>query len=312
MLKLTGTIVPLVTPFSGDDESIDHRALADLVEFITRQGADGLMPTALTGEGPLLSPEEILEVWDGVFEVPAGTHPVIPAIVSTTTRTAQRLAAAAEKKGAAAVMAAPVLPELYAGRSVEDVVRFYQDLARATTLPIILFNYPSLTGVDFVPALVQRLADLPSVAYIKESTGDTRRVHGIQRLLGNRIEVICGAPNVALESLALGCQAWITGIMNDVPRSCRQLMQALRNGKDPALARSIYDNQVLPMVDVLAANSNPTGTIKAGVRARGVEVGIPRRPGHDVGPADWEAIAALMDRIAAAEERTKTLLEVRP
>ena len=310
MLTLTGTIVPLVTPFSADGESIDHRALEGLVGFITRQGADGLMPTALTGEGPLLSPEEILEVWEVVFEAAGRAHPVIPAIVSTTTRTALRLAAAAERKGAAAVMAAPVLPELYAGRSVEDVIRFYQDLARATSLPIILFNYPSLTGVDFVPALLQRLADIPGVAGIKESTGDTRRVHGIQRLLGDRLEVICGAPNVALESLALGCRTWITGIMNDVPRSCRQLLRAIHHRKDLALARSIYFNQVLPMVDVLSANFNPTGTIKAGVRARGVDVGIPRRPGHDVGPAEWEEITALMGRIAAEEEQTGTILGV--
>lgn len=310
MQKLTGTIVPLVTPFSADSGSIDPPALENLVAFITRQGADGLMPTALTGEGPLLSPEETLEVWEVVFGVAGRTHPIIPAIVSTTTRTALRLAAAAEEQGAAAVMAAPVLPELYAGRSVEDVIRFYQDIARVTSLPIILFNYPSLTGVDFVPSLVQRLADIPSVAYIKESTGDTRRVHGIQRLLGNRLEVICGAPNVAFESLALGCRAWITGIMNDVPRSCRQLMRAIQKNGDLALARSIYFNQVLPMVDVLAANFNPTGTIKAGVRARGVDVGTPRRPGHDVEPAGLEEIAALMGRIAAEEERTGEVLGV--
>jgi 4-hydroxy-tetrahydrodipicolinate synthase len=308
MQKLTGTIVPLVTPFAADDKSIDHHALEGLVEFITRQGADGLMPTALTGEGPLLSPEEMLEVWEVVFRVAGHTHPIIPAIISTTTRTALRLAATAEQKGAAAIMAAPILPELYAGRSVEDIIRFYRDIAGVTSLPIILFNYPSLTGVDFLPALVQRLADIPSVAYIKESTGDTRRIHGIQRLLGDRLEVICGTPNTAFESLALGCRAWITGIMNDVPRSCRQLLSALQENQDLALARSIYFNQILPVVDVLAANFNPTGTIKAGVRARGVDVGTPRRPGHDVEPSEWRDIAALMDRIAAEEEKTGKLL----
>jgi 4-hydroxy-tetrahydrodipicolinate synthase len=198
-------------------------------------------------------------------------------------------------------MVAPILPELYAGRSHEDVFAFYADVASATSLPLILFNYPSLTGVDFVPSLVARLAEIENIRYIKESSGDTRRVHGIQRLLGDRLSVICGAPNVALESLALGCQAWITGIMNVAPRSARQLVQAVVELGDWGLARRIYYAQILPVVDVLARNFNPTGTIKAGVCARGVNVGIPRKPGNTVSGEDHALINRLVAEIARAE-----------
>ena len=65
--ELTGTLVPLVTPFA-DDESFDARAMRQLVDYVLEQGADGLMPTALTGEGPLLDGDETLAVWDVVFE----------------------------------------------------------------------------------------------------------------------------------------------------------------------------------------------------------------------------------------------------
>jgi 4-hydroxy-tetrahydrodipicolinate synthase len=81
-------------------------------------------------------------------------------------------------------MLAPIPPELYADRSHDDVYAFYADLAAATDLLIILFDYLSLTGIDFVPSLVLRLAEIDNVRYIKESTRDTRRVHGIQRLMG--------------------------------------------------------------------------------------------------------------------------------
>jgi len=303
-IELVGTIVPLVTPFA-DDESPDLPAMRRLIEYVLDQGADALMPTALTGEGPLLTADETLAVWDAVFDQAGGRLPIVPAVISTTTRLASRLARAAEERGAAAVMAAPILPELYAGRSEGDVVAFYADLAAATpSVPIILFNYPSLTGVDFVPSLVARLAEIDNVRYIKESTGDTRRVHGIQRLVGDRLSVICGAPNVALESLALGCRAWITGIMNVVPRSAQQLMRAVAERGDLRLARRIYYTQILPVVDVLARNYNPTGTIKAGVCARGVAVGAPRRPGHPVSPADQELLARLVADIAQAEVET--------
>lgn len=308
--ELTGTIVPLVTPFARD-ESFDEAAMGRFVDDVLRQGADGLIATALTGEGPLLTPGETLKVWDAVLERAAGRLPVITTVITSTTRTAVDLVRASEVRGAAAVMVTPVLPELYAGRSHDDVVRFYEEVAGETSLPILLFNYPSLTGIDFVPPLVERLAKIPSVKYIKESTGDIRRVHGIQRLLGERISVVCGAPNVALESLALGCKAWITGIMNVAPRSARQLMRAVQELSDLALARRIYYRQILPLVDVLARNLNPTGTIKFGVCARGVDVGVPRRPGRSVGEEDAAMLAALVRDIELEEARSQGIIEAK-
>jgi 4-hydroxy-tetrahydrodipicolinate synthase len=200
-IKLTGTIVPLVTPFAVD-ESFDPQAMGRLIEYVIEQGADALMPTALTGEGPLLEVEETIAIWGSVFEKTAGRLPIVPAVISTTTQKAIKLVRIAEEQGAVAVMVAPILPELYAGRSHDDVCTFYADVAVATSLPIVLFNYPSLTGVDFVPSLVARLVEIDNVRYIKESTGDVKRVHSLQRMMGERLSVICGAPNVALESLA--------------------------------------------------------------------------------------------------------------
>jgi 4-hydroxy-tetrahydrodipicolinate synthase len=308
--SLNGTIVPLVTPFSAD-EAFDPVAMARLIDFVLGQGADALMPSALTGEGPLLTAAETLSVWDSVFDRARGLCPIVPAVISTTTLQALRLVEAAEERGAAAVMVAPVLPELYAGRSHDDVYAFYADVAAGTSLPIILFNYPSLTGVDFVPSLVARLVEIENVQYIKESTGDTKRVHAIQRLVGSRISVICGAPNVALESLALGCRVWLTGIMNVVPRSAQQLVRAVHDLGDLSLARRIYYDQILPLVDVMARNYNPTGTIKAGVCARGVAVGAPRRPGHTVGPDDRKHLERLVAGIAQAEKEVAKELEAR-
>jgi 4-hydroxy-tetrahydrodipicolinate synthase len=110
-LKLTGTIVPLVTPF-GADESLDLLALRRLIAFVLEQGADGLMPTALTGEGLPLTRTETLAVWDVVFSEARERLPIIPAVIATTTRRAIKLVQAAEARGASAVIA--VLGFLYA------------------------------------------------------------------------------------------------------------------------------------------------------------------------------------------------------
>ncbi len=302
-MSLNGTIVPLVTPFR-DDESVDPEALRLLVDFVIDHEADGLMPTALTGEGPLLTESETLEVWDTVFDRVSGRVPVVPAVVSLTTSLACRQVKEAGRRGAAAVMVAPIVPELYAGRSEDDVWGFYNEVAAAATLPVVLFNYPSLTGVDLVPRFVARLAELEPILYIKESTADTTRVHDIQRLVGDRLSVICGAPNVALESLALGCTAWITGTLNVVPRSSKQLMRAVLEAGDLSLARRIYHEQILPTVDVIRASLNPTGTVKAGVSARGVGVGVPRRPGQALLAEHRATLESHLGLIDELEQRT--------
>lgn len=304
---LEGAIVPLVTPFENGTD-LDLKPLGSLVDFVTREGADALMPTALSGEGPLLDEDETVAVWEEVFTLAAHRLPVIPAIVSFTTRRAVALARRAERLGARAIMVAPLVPELYAGRSERDVIGFYSDVAGATSLPIILFNYPSLTGVDLVPSLVARLAAIDSIRAIKDSTADSRRVHAIRRLLGDGFQVVCGSPNAALESLALGCRAWITGLMNVVPRSARQLLRAVHVARDLELARRVYFEQILPLVDVMAATQNPTGTLKAGLLARGVKVGAPRRPGQPVDPSEQQHIGQIVAKIARAEAATERAL----
>jgi dihydrodipicolinate synthase/N-acetylneuraminate lyase len=292
---LTGTIVPLVTPFDTA-EQFDRAAFSRLVAFIRREGADALMPTALTGEGPLLTAEETIAVWEATF-AEAGGVDVVPALIVTTTRSAVGLAQHAYELGASALMVAPIVPELYAARSRRDVTRFYEEVASATPLPLILFNYPSLTGVDLTPEFLAELAEIENVRYVKESTGDSRRVHAIHR----RLEVICGNPTAAFESIALGCRAWITGILNVVCGPARHLMDALLRDGDMVRARRIYYERVLPLVDIMFANCNPTGTIKAALRARGVGVGFPRRPGSDVSAEDFRALQEFAGLIAAAE-----------
>jgi 4-hydroxy-tetrahydrodipicolinate synthase len=128
---------------------------------------------------------------------------------------------------------------------------------------------------------------------VKESTGDSKRVHAIQRLCGDRIRVICGNPNAALESLVLGCDAWITGIANVAPHSANRMLAAIHRDGDVAAARDIYYRHLLPIVDLMIRNNNPTGTIKAGLRVQGLDVGVPRRPGSDVSPEDLSILRTI-------------------
>jgi 4-hydroxy-tetrahydrodipicolinate synthase len=284
-----GPIVPLVTPFDDDGDAIDEGALRRLVEHILASRAAGVLSTALTGEGPLLTEQETERVWAATVDAVAGRVPVLGTIITTRTATAVSLARRGSQLGLSAVMPAAILPELYARRAVDDLVGFHTAIADATALPQVLFNYPALTGIDLTPEAIERLVAVPEVIAVKESSGDSRRVHALQRRFGDRITVICGSPDTALESLALGCRTWITGIMNVVPHDAERLMAAMASADLPT-ARRIYLERILPIVDVMHSSSNPTGTIKQGLRLHGCPAGPPRPPGR---PLTGSALAEL-------------------
>jgi|SRR5271165_3866933 len=277
MFKLHGMIVPLVTPFNSRD-AIDEEALISVAERARSHGGSGLMLTALTGEGTLLTANEIETVWRTVIHRYCGETPIIPAIFPTTTVEAIRLGTRAASLGASAIMVAAIMPELYGRRAHEHVLRFFQTLCAAVPLPVVLFNYPSVAGYDLTPDLVLQLAEIGNICAIKESTGDSRRVSEILYRSQGRIKIICGAPDVALESLALGSQAWITAITNVIPAGCKALIDAMQTG-DLARARELNYRVIRPMYDLLRESNNTIGTIKAGLVLRGIKAGAPRPPG---------------------------------
>lgn len=277
MSEFQGLIVPLVTPFDSAGR-IDIAALRSVADHALRHGANGLMLTALTGEGNLLSADEVETVWKAVIPRYRDRLPVIPAVFSTTTSEAIRWGNLAIDFGASAVMVTAVMPELYGRRARNHVQRFFETFCAAVPLPVVLFNYPAVAGYDLTPELVFELAAVESVRYIKESTSDSRRVSEIFSRTKDRIHVICGSPDVAFESLALGCTTWITAIMNIVPAACRALIDTIACG-DLAKARELNFQVIRPAFELIRKSSNTIGTIKAGLSLRELPVGIPRAPG---------------------------------
>lgn len=302
MLELQGMIVPLVTPFDAGG-AVDAAALISVAEHARSHGASGLMPTALTGEGPLLSAPETETVWRTLIARYRGQIPVIPAIFPTTTAEAIRLGMMAANLGASAIMVSVIMPELYGRRAEKHVLCFFESFCGAVPLPVILFNYPSVAGYDLVPELVAQLAAIGDIHWIKESTGDSRRVSEILHRTGGKIEVICGSPEVALESLALGSRAWITAITNVIPAACRALIEAVQAG-DMARARTLNSRVVRPMFEIVRESSNTIGTVKSGLALRGIKVGIPRPPGLQL--EGNEKVRAAFEAVFRAEAELRT------
>jgi 4-hydroxy-tetrahydrodipicolinate synthase len=165
----------------------------------------------------------------------------------------------------------------YSLPTAEELWEHFRAVDAAINVPIMLYNYPGRTGVDLVPDLVERLAQLESVQYIKESTGDATRVSEIIRRCGDKITVFCGCDTLALESFLMGARGWVGGVANVLPRQHVKLFELAVVEQDFAAAREL-DYRLLPMLALMEGGGKYTRFVKAGCALTGHPVGPPRPP----------------------------------
>ena len=269
-----GVFTALVTPMTSTEE-VDHRTLAELIDhLITDEGVQGLVPLGSTGEFYSLTPEERAAVVKTTLEAAAGRVPVLVGANAGSTREVIGYCRQAEQLGAAGVLlAAPY----YSLPTQEELYEHFKAIDQAIGLPIMLYNYPHRTGVDMTSELVERLAELPRVQYIKESTGDVSRISKIIRRCGEKITVFSGADGIVLESFLLGAVGWVSGAANFLAAPCVKLFELAVEQQDFAAARKHYYT-LLPALSLLEGSGCYTQLVKAGYELMGRPVGPPRRP----------------------------------
>jgi len=132
-------------------------------------------------------------------------------------------------------------------------------------------------GVDMTPVLIERLAELPNVRYVKESTGNLTRVGEILRRTGGRVGVFCGCDTLALESLREGAVGWVGGVVNVLPREHVRLFELACEQQDRAGAEQ-WSERMRPVLSMMEDEGKYTQLVKAGCALVGHPVGPPRRP----------------------------------
>ena len=189
MPDIAGVLSALVTPFTGPEAELDAPGLRELVDRSISEGVHGLVPCGSTGEFAAMGLDERRTVVEVVIDQARGRVPVIAHVGAMTTKDAVGLARHAEAHGAAAVMA--VAP-YYEPLSVTETKHYFQAVAGAISIPVILYNLPVATGVNLPPNDVADLArSTENIRYVKDTTGDlsqaARLIHGYgARRLGSR------------------------------------------------------------------------------------------------------------------------------
>ena len=177
----------------------------------------------------------------------------------------------AEQVGADAAM---VLTPYYCWIDEEEIFRHYQRIAEAVSLPIMLYNHPASTVLDMQPPLVARLAEIDNIAYIKESTTDTRRVYRINELCRGKITVFAGY--LGYESFMVGAEGWVSVCANIMPRKSARLFELAVDRNDRDGAWEVFQ-ELNPIIDFLGDHLYVHG-MKAAFRMLGRDMGDPRPP----------------------------------
>ena len=215
--------------------------------------------------------------------------PVILGISELTTTMAIQKAKKAEELGADVIM---VMPISYWKLTDQEIYDYYQQIAAATKLPMMVYNNPATSGVDMSPELIAKMfQEIENICMVKDSTGDIQRMHKFHELTQGKLPFYNGCNPLALEAFCAGASGWCTVAPNLLGKLPNQLYQAAKNG-DLALAQSLFYKQ-LPLLRFIVQGGLPK-TIKAGLNELGFSVGDPRKPLQKANPSEVNQLKSLM------------------
>jgi 4-hydroxy-tetrahydrodipicolinate synthase len=261
---LRGTGVALVTPFKKD-HSVDYDALEKLVNFVIKGGVQYVVSLGTTGETPVLSKEEKLEIFNHTCDVVAGRVPVVIGIGGNNTQgVVKELEYFPLDKAAAILSASPY----YNRPSQEGIFQHYRALAAAAPKPVILYNVPGRTGSNITAQTTLRLAkEVENIAGIKEASGNMIQCMHILKDKPKDFFVTSGDDHTTLPLIACGIDGVISVAANCFPKDFAALVQQALNGNFEKAQSLQYS--LLEGFDLLFAENNP-----AGVKAFLYELGI--------------------------------------
>ncbi len=288
---MKGIVPAVVTPFR-EDERIDYDAWQRILETLIGAGVHGLFVLGGQGEFFALDDEERQVAIRFCVQTVARRVPVYANVGAVTTRQTIRLAQRAEADGVDYVVA--VTP-YYIRPSADELLEHYREICRSVSLPVLVYNIPERTGVDFTPAVARRLADAaPNFVGLKDSSGNLDR---IEEYRASGLKVFMGRDHLILEGLERGCVGAVTACANVAPRTFVDLYAAFEAGDRERAAE--LQALVEPLRRAFSLATFPS-IVKEAMALAGLPAGRCRRP---VGLASDEVrkeLSLILDRLRAA------------
>lgn len=270
MLTLKGLYVAVVTPFKNG--KINEAGLKNNIDFLIKNGVAGIVPCGTTGESATLSWDEHRHVMDIAIEHAKGRCLVIAGAGSNNTAEAVEAVKHAKKVGADAAL---VITPYYNKPSQEGLFQHFEKVAKEAGIPMVLYNVPSRTGVNLLPATIERLCRVENIVAVKEASGDITQISEIKNRCGDKITVLSGDDAMTLPVLSIGGTGVISVVGNIAPREMADMIRLWFEGKIEA-ARNVH-HKLFPLCKALFLETNPA-PVKTAMNLMGLAAGELRLP----------------------------------
>lgn len=266
-----GLATAMITPFSADG-SVNYEAFAKLIDLQIEGGADALVIAGTTGEPATMTQDEIEELMRFSVRYIAGRTKIIFGSGANSTAKAVAASRKAEEIGADGLL---VVTPYYNKCTQNGLFEYYKAVHDAVRIPLICYNVPSRTGVNILPATMERIASLPRVAGIKEACGNMEQICETMRRIRGKCALYSGDDNLNLPITAIGGSGLISVVSNLLPADVKKVYTLTKAGRlDEANAAQ---DKLLPVVDACFCEVNPI-PVKAGANMLGLNAGTPRGP----------------------------------
>ena len=265
-----GVCTALVTPFLG--EKVNYPMLEQLLRRQVDAGVEAVVISGTTGEAPTLTDEEKLECFRVAKSYVGDACKIIAGTGSNSTFHAQRLSRAAEATGVDGLL---VVSPYYNKATASGLAAHFSAVAKAVSIPVILYNVPGRTGVD-VPVEVYRiLSKCPNIAGVKEASTDITKITRIRQVCGGDFSVWTGNDAMTVPAMALGAKGVISVVSNVLPGQTQTMAKAALQG-DFATAASLQLG-LQPLIDALFCEISPI-PVKEAMSVLGFDCGVCRLP----------------------------------
>lgn len=266
-------LTAMVTPFNADG-SINYEAGADFADWLLANGSDSLVVEGSTGEAATMDMDEKIKFMQTIVARVNGRAKIVAGAGTNCTASTIDLVKKMEACGVDGVL---VVGPYYNKPTQEGYYQHFAAVAKATKLPIIVYNVPGRTGGNIAPETVARLAaDFSNIVAIKEAAGNVAQTAELYRVLPEDFSIYSGDDGLILPFLSVGACGLISVLANVNGKLLQQLMQAYSEGrvKDAADINKV----MVPLAKAMFIESNPIPIKAAVTKVTGIEAGAPRLP----------------------------------
>ncbi len=288
-MQIRGIIPPVATPMQAN-EDLDLPRLRWFLDHLIESGVHGIFVLGTNSEFYALDEAEKQAVIATAVEHVAGRVPVMAGTGAETTREAVRLTKMAEREG---VQGVSVITPYFVAPTQQEIYDHYRRIAESTSLPVVLYNNPATCGgVKIDVETVARLAEVPNILGVKDSSGDLQNTCEYLRVVPPRFGVMMGRDTLIFHALISGARGAVPATGNIAPRLLVEIYETFQRGD---LAASMAAQKRLNPVRLALTFGTPPGGVKAALNLMGLSIGPSRSPVGPLAPDKQQKMRAALE-----------------